>query len=141
MMALAALFGRGTRREFWLGATLFGMGFLFLVFSRSPFESDVPELYIPTVEFLEAVRPPIEALAAGLAADPNSVAATNTRIRKALRQRVPMRFPDETTLKEVVQYIQQATRTPDGKLIPIYVDPVGLQDAEKSMTSIVGFAA
>jgi hypothetical protein len=137
LMALAALIGRGRRREFWLGATFFGMGFLFLVFSRSPFESSVPELYIPTVEFLETVRPHFETLVAGLADDPNSVAATNGRIRAALRRRVPMRFPDETTLEDIITYIEQATRSPDGKVVPIHVDPIGLQEAEKSMTSIV----
>ena len=137
LMALAALYSRGRSREIWLGATFLGIGFLFLVFSRSPFESDVPDLYIPTVEFLEAVRPPFEALAAGLAGSPNSVATTNARIRRVLRQRVPMRFPDETTLQDVIQSIQQATRGPDGKVIPIYVDPIGLAEAEKSLTSTV----
>jgi hypothetical protein len=137
LMALAALIGRGRRREFWLGATFFGMGFLFLIFSRSPFESSVPELYIPTAEFLETVRPHFETLVAGLADDPNSVAATNARIRTALRQRVPMRFPDETTLEDIIAYIEQSTRSPDGKVVPIHVDPIGLEEAERTMASTV----
>ena len=33
------------------------------------------------------------------------------------------------------KYIQQATAGPDGKTVPIYVDPNGLQEAEKTMTS------
>ena len=59
------------------------------------------------------------------------------RIQRALSKRVPMRFPDETTLEEILKYIQEATRGPDGRVIPIYVDPIGLQEAEKSMTSTV----
>ena len=35
MIALGALFGRGRRREFWIGASLFGAGFLVLVFKSA----------------------------------------------------------------------------------------------------------
>ena len=58
-------------------------------------------------------------------------------IHQALEQAVPMRFPQETPLEEVLKYIQSATRGPDDKRIPIYVEPVGFQEAEKNMTSTV----
>jgi hypothetical protein len=48
-----------------------------------------------------------------------------------------MSFADETPLEDVLKYIQQATLRPDEKPVAIYVDPVGLQEAEKSMTSTV----
>ena len=108
------------------------MGFLLLVFSPPPHEAQRPDFYLPTVEFLEAIRPQCAGLMAGLSADPISVAATDARIRKALRQRVPMRFPDTTTLEDMIRYIQQATRSPDGKMIPIDVDRIGLLVAERA---------
>jgi hypothetical protein len=37
----------------------------------------------------------------------------------------------------VLKSIQAATRGQDGKSIPIYVDPIGLQEAERSVTSVV----
>jgi tetratricopeptide (TPR) repeat protein len=55
-----------------------------------------------------------------------------------LDQPVSMPFQQETPLEEVIKYIKSATispQLPDG--IPIYVDPVGLQEAEKQMSSPV----
>ena len=46
-----------------------------------------------------------------------------------------MRFTDDTPLEDVLKYLAIATRGIDGKGIPIYVDPIGLQEAERSMTS------
>jgi len=49
-----------------------------------------------------------------------------------------MSFLDETPLEDVLKHVKEATASPelaDG--IPIYVDPIGLQEAEKSMTSTV----
>ena len=58
LFALGVVTGRGRRREFWLGATLLGAGFMFLVFNRPiAYDPDYPRVYLPTVEFLEALRP------------------------------------------------------------------------------------
>ena len=46
-----------------------------------------------------------------------------------------MRFSKETTLADVIQFLKQAMRGPDGNAVPIYVDPIGLQEAEKAMSS------
>ncbi len=43
-----------------------------------------------------------------------------------------MNFPNETPLEEVLRYIKQATAGETGKGIPIYVDPLGLQEADRS---------
>jgi RNA polymerase sigma factor (sigma-70 family) len=48
-----------------------------------------------------------------------------------------MSFAEDTPLEDVLKYIKQATTTKTYTGIPIYVDPVGLQEAEKSMTSTV----
>jgi hypothetical protein len=54
----------------------------------------------------------------------------------ALNFPVAMPFAQETPLDEVLKYIKKSTTSkefPEG--IPIYVDPVGLQEAEKTMAS------
>ena len=48
-----------------------------------------------------------------------------------------MRFIEDTPLEDVLKYLATATRAPYGKDIPIYLDPLGLQEAEKSLTSTV----
>ena len=48
-----------------------------------------------------------------------------------------MRFLGETPLEDVVKYVQAVTTGRDGKTIPIYVDPIGLQEADKNMNSTV----
>ena len=47
------------------------------------------------------------------------------------------RFHEETPLEDVLKYIKQATTTEKYAGIPIYVDPGGLKEAEKTMTSTV----
>ena len=134
LMALGALIARGTHREPWLGAAFFGAGFMILVFGRS---SDDPWPAAPTVEFLNEVRPWLPAFASGLRAKPESVTAANARILAALNRPVPMHFAEETPLDDVLKLIQQATAASDGKGIPIYVDPIGLSEADKTMTSTI----
>ena len=46
-----------------------------------------------------------------------------------------IQLADGTTLDDFIKYVQDATRRPNGEVIPIYVDPIGLQEAERSMTS------
>jgi RNA polymerase sigma factor (sigma-70 family) len=64
--------------------------------------------------------------------------AKSKLILARLNQAVAMPFFDETPLEDVLKYIKQSTTSPEFPSgIPIYVDPVGLQEAEKSMTSTV----
>ncbi len=59
-------------------------------------------------------------------------------IHQALERPLAMNFADETPLEDILKYIKQATTTRDNNSgVPIYVDPVGLQEAEKSMTSTI----
>ena len=71
------------RREFWLGATFLGVGFLFVIFNRPVYEYHERQVFPPTVTFLEAVRPRFEILVARLTGDTDSIAGKNARIRKA----------------------------------------------------------
>jgi hypothetical protein len=56
-------------------------------------------------------------------------------ILEKLEQPIAMSFPNETPLEDVLKYIKSATQGPNDTGIPIYVDPVGLHEAEKTMTS------
>jgi hypothetical protein len=134
LAALGALFARARRREAWVGATLFGAGFMTLAFHLF-----FPERWPgpPTVELLNEIRPWLPAFANGSRSDPRSVTAANARIHEALNQRVPQHFLEETPLEDVLADIKKATTGADGKPIPIYVDPIGLMEAEKTMTSTI----
>jgi hypothetical protein len=50
---------------------------------------------------------------------------------------ISMSFANETPLEDVLKYIKSATQGPNDTGIPIYVDPVGLNEVEKTMTSPV----
>jgi RNA polymerase sigma factor (sigma-70 family) len=54
-----------------------------------------------------------------------------------LEQPIAMSFASETPLEDLLKYIKQATQGPSEPGIPIYVDPIGLQEAEKSLTSTI----
>jgi Domain of unknown function (DUF4139)/N-terminal domain of unknown function (DUF4140) len=59
------------------------------------------------------------------------------KILEKLNESVSMSFNEETPLEDVLKYIKQATTSSNYLGIPIYVDPIGLREAEKSLTSTV----
>ena len=59
----------------------------------------------------------------------------NKLIEERLDKDVSMNFAHETPLEDVLKYVKESTKDAKGKSIPIYVDPIGLQNAEKTMTS------
>jgi RNA polymerase sigma factor (sigma-70 family) len=61
----------------------------------------------------------------------------NRLIEERLQKRVPMHFAKETTLREILDHIKSETADAKGKVIPIYVDPLALQEAEKTLNSPV----
>jgi len=72
--------------------------------------------------------------------DPGPIDAPDDRSQKILErldEPISMSFKEETPLEDVLKYIQKATTTATSAAIPIYVDPIGLQEAEKSMSSTV----
>ena len=95
------------------------------------------------------IRTRVEANPAGLkpseepspvakAARKTIVSEQSRRVLAKLDQVIPMPFPAETPLDEVVKYLKAATvdaNFPRG--IPIFVDPVGLQEHERTMASTV----
>ena len=67
------------------------------------------------------------------AQDPKTI-----RIQAELGKQISMPFANETPLEDVIKYIKTATTGPGLENgIPIYVDPIGLQEAEKTMASTV----
>jgi RNA polymerase sigma factor (sigma-70 family) len=64
--------------------------------------------------------------------------ALSRAVLAELEKPIDMQFGNETPLDDVLKYIRESTKGPkmvDG--IPIYVDPLGLQEAEKTMQSTV----
>jgi hypothetical protein len=82
-------------------------------------------------------------MAVAHAEDSGPLEASDDRSQKiaaVLSKVIPMPFPVETPLENVIKYIRDSTRNQafsDG--IPIYVDPLGLVEVEKTMSSTVIF--
>ena len=86
-------------------------------------------------------RPPVS-LARALVAAATELAIRDKNpksklIHKKLEEPISMSFLDETPLEDVLKYIKQATTTKKYGEIPIYVDPDGLVEADKTMASTV----
>ena len=58
-------------------------------------------------------------------------------ILKKLEEPMTLHFPAEAPLNDVLKHIRDASKGSDGKKIAIYVDPLGLQEADKTLTSPV----
>jgi hypothetical protein len=136
LAALGALLGRGRLREVWLGAALFGWGYLILAFGWHPYLWACPK--IVTAQVLETFRPWLPSSVSGIPAFDNKSDPECARILKLLEEPVPMHFPNSMTLEELLNHVKKETTHLDGKGIPIYVDPIGLQEAERSMSSTIG---
>ncbi len=137
IITLGALVGSRSSRDVWLGATLFGWGYMMLAFGWHPFHANCP--YLVTGWMLNSIRPSFPPEVGGFPPCDNRTDPANARILKLLEQPVPMRFPTRTPLETLLKHVKEATSALDGKGIPVFVDPIGLQEAEKSMTSTVIF--
>jgi RNA polymerase sigma factor (sigma-70 family) len=61
----------------------------------------------------------------------------NQAMLKKLDQPLTMSFASPTPLEDVLKYIKSALAEPNGKPIPIYVDPKGLEQAQTSLNKTV----
>ena len=136
IIVLGAVSAPGKRRQIWLGAALFGVGYMALAFGR-PTDWNPSFLGLPTDQLLASLRRWFPPIVSGYSSSSAAVDAANARHAGALEQPVSIHFADETPLQDVVKFIKSATRGPDGKGIPIYVDPIGLQESDKTMMSTV----
>ena len=133
---LGSVFRRGRDRETWLGAALFGLGYLLLTFGWNP-------------EKFASPRRPAEPLLIAILrhGDPSPVSdfpdsesrirVANRRILRELERPIAIHFPDETPIGQVLGYIRRSTQDDSYAGIPIYVDPKGLQEAGRTMNSTV----
>jgi hypothetical protein len=136
--ALGAALGRGRDREAWLGAALFGFAYLALTFGKSQLFIVAPHL--PTEGMLNRLfrpgGPPIDAGFPDFET-PALARVKHQVIMTKLEQPIPFHFPEEVPLEDVLKYIRDATRDVNFQGVPIYVDPIGLRNAEKTMASTV----
>jgi hypothetical protein len=138
MAALGAAFSRGRGREAWLGAALFGFGYLALSFGKSDLFIVTP--HPPTEAMINSLlRPGGPPVQSGFPdfTTPGYYRVRDEVIRRKLDQPIRFHFPEETPLADVLKYIRDATTDTNFHGIPMYVDPMGLQNAEKSLNSPV----
>jgi len=136
--ALGAVYSRGRARESWLAAALFGFGYLALSFGKSDLFIVAPHLPAESMinSLIRSGVPPVESDFADFTT-PRYFRIRAQTIRKKLDQPTRFHFPKETPLDEVLKYVRSATRDTNFPGIPIYVDPIGLQTAERSLNSTV----
>lgn len=130
---LAVVYSTQERRAFWLGFALFGWGYMALI-------ADRPEMLTSmTLDQLEYYlrRPPGQQAGFWSFIRPVGGDAKSQRILAKLEEPVSMSFANATPLEHVLMYIKAATTGPDYYGIQIYVDPVALNKAEKTMMSRV----
>ncbi len=61
--------------------------------------------------------------------------AATKAIKRRLEKVIRINFVEETPLDEGLKYIKEKTKEPNQRELPIYVDPVGLSEADKTMAS------
>jgi hypothetical protein len=83
----------------------------------------------------EKTERPEKPVASVFISQPVTERAAKTWIK--LQEPIKMAFTNETPLEDVLKYIKEATRGKADRGMAIYVDPIGLQEAEKTMTSPV----
>jgi hypothetical protein len=110
---------------------------MMLAFGWHPFHATCP--YLVTGLMLESIRPSFPPEVGGFPPCDDRAAPANAHILKLLKQHIPMRFPTKTPLDALLMHVKEVTSALDGKGIPVVVDPIGLQEAEQSMTSTVIF--
>jgi hypothetical protein len=135
LAATGAVLGRGRTRAVWLGAALFGWGYLILAFGWHPYLWVCPN--VVTNEILKTIRPWLPSSVSGIPAFDDLTDPANARILKLLEETVPIHFREPTTFEQLLKHIKIAASRVDGKDFPIFVDPIGLHEAEKSLTSTV----
>jgi hypothetical protein len=138
---LAVIYRTRARRAFWLGFALFGWGYMALTAeSWWGHGADRPEtltsVILNQLEYYVRRTPGRQTFFWPFAR-PVSRGFQSPFVRDKLEEVVSMSFANETPLEDVLKYIKAATTGPNDVGIQIYVDPVALADAGKTMTSTV----
>ncbi len=138
LAGLRAILGDGPRRRAVLAAALFGAVYLLLVFGRGPYQAinstarPARSFYqpMPTSFLLNDLRP----WAVGMVGRRPSREALATR---ALDRPTGSEIPPSGLLVDILKAIHESTVAPDGPGLPIYLDPIGLQEAERTPKSTI----
>jgi hypothetical protein len=138
---LAVVYRTQERRAFWLGFALFGWGYMALTWeSWWGYGADRPKMLTSmTLDQLDYYLRHVPGQQAGFWSLIRSVGsdARSQRILAKLEEPVAMSFANETPMEDVLMYIKAATTGPDYSGIQIYIDPVALNEAGKTMRSAV----
>ena len=132
--AMGGLCGRGKHREAFLGAAVFGAGFLMLVFARV---ANDPWPLSPTFQLVEDAYPWVPIVTKQLSESSETTTAANARIRRILQKPASFAFNEDPSLEDLLDDIQESIAGTDGEGIPIYVNPLRLSEADKTMLSTV----
>ncbi|HWE36658.1 MAG TPA: hypothetical protein VG406_08830 [Isosphaeraceae bacterium] len=140
-VALLGAFGMPAGRRLpWIGAALFGWGYMSLSFAWIfPYDNNhweaSPRPTRATTMLLEAAFRHVPFVRGGNSREDWSL---NRRIEDALDKPASIRFAEPTPLEDVITTIRGATVGPDFPAgIPIWVDPYGLQEQDKTLESTV----
>ena len=133
-IVIGAIAAQGSAGKSGYSASLFGVCYMTVAFVRPADRGSC--LGLPTDQLLTYLRP-FPAVVSGRSTSSTSVDAANARVLRSLEQPLRMRFMDETPLEDVLKFIKGATKQSDGDGIPIYVDPIGLSEADKTTRSTI----
>jgi hypothetical protein len=124
----------------WVGAALFGWGYLLAAIATPALRDSHHDTILPSVFSESTIHDACVALPClprALRVLEDTAARNRTPLRRAVNQRVYAPAGNhEVTLSELVAILRTVTRSaelPNG--IPIYVESVGLQEAEKTLSS------
>jgi hypothetical protein len=138
---LAIIYRAGEGRAFWLGFALFGWGYMALTWESWLGQSgNRPQMLTSiTLDHLAALfqHTPDPQTALWPFASPTSRDFQTRLTLTRLEEPVSMSFAHETPLEDVLKYIKAATTGPRDHGMEIYVDPVALNEAGKTMKSPV----
>ena len=138
---LAVVYRAEEGRAFWLGFSLFGWGYMALTWESWLGQSaDRPQMLTSiALDHLGAWfhRTPDPQTGLWPFTGPTGREIRNRFILARLDEPVSMSFANETPLEDVLKYIKAATTGPNDSGFPIYVDPVALNEAGKTMKSPV----
>ena len=131
---VVAVSSQGNRRAGWLGFALFGAGYLTLVFGPESLPVTWPRLIGD--QLINAVASVLPHSAGSEISDPSDpFALANRQVQAVLDRPAVLNIQGEVSLDEFVQAVRRVAICPDGRPIPIHVDPQGLQDADKTLDS------
>lgn len=139
MLGVAGVvYRRNGQQAFYLGFVLFGWGYIAMAQQTWSVEHATDEWGLFTTKILDALQPYIESDDDGSLHWMGFGSAATHKIWLELEKQVSMPFANETSIEDILKYIKTVTSRPglEGG-IPIYVDPIGLSESEKTMASTV----